>query len=128
MGITNMNKSKQISKRELLEVIDWLIDNFSGAFAKKANQVKPLKIGIYEDILDFCARMDVPPYSHKKLRDALNYYSSSPAYLLAQKAGSVRVDLYGNEVEDVTEEQAKYSYQRYQARYAKKEEKPNREA
>lgn len=111
-----MNQSK-ISKKDMLEIIDWLIDNFPSSFAKKGKNVKPLKIGIYEEIIDFCARLDVAPFSHKKIRDALNYYSSSPAYLKSQQEGIARVDIYGNEIDIVTKEQAKYSFNRYQQRY-----------
>ncbi|VEB35921.1 activator of osmoprotectant transporter ProP (N-terminal part) [Legionella sainthelensi] len=56
----------------------------------------------------------------KSLRDALSYYSASPAYLNCQKENAARIDIYGNEVDVVTQEQAKYAYQRYQERYNKK--------
>ena len=95
-------------------------EHFPAAFFKKANQVKPLKIGIYDDIIDFYERLDSPPFSKKLLREALNYYSASPAYLNSQKANTARVDLFGNEVDVVTEEQAKYAHQRFQQRYADK--------
>ncbi|KTD75178.1 ProQ/FINO family protein [Legionella waltersii] len=115
-----MNQPSIPTKKDKIEVIDWLIDNFPGAFFKKGNQVKPLKIGIFDDIIDFYERLDTPPFSKKSLREALNYYSASPAYLSCQKANAPRVDIYGNEIDVVTPEQAKYAYQRYQERYASK--------
>jgi ProP effector len=115
-----MNPTQDIVKKEKLKIIDWLAEHFPAAFFKKANQVKPLKIGIYDDIIDFYERLDTPPFSKKLLREALNYYSASPAYLNSQKASTARVDLFGNEVDVVTEDQAKYAYQRYQQRYAEK--------
>lgn len=93
---------------------------FSQCFFKKASQVRPLQIGIFDEIIDFYERLDTPPFSKKALREALSYYSSSPAYLNCQKANTARVDLFGNEVDVVTEEQAKYAYQRYQQRYGDK--------
>lgn len=108
------------TKKNRLMIIDWLIEHFPAAFSRKASQIKPLKIGIYEDILEFYERLDSPPFSKKALRDALNYYSGSPAYLNAQQANTARVDLFGNELDLVTEEQAKYAYQRFQERYKKK--------
>ena len=63
--------------------------------------------------------LDSPPFSKKALREALNYYSASPAYLNCQKKDTARVDLFGNEVDIVTEDQAKYAWQRYQQRYTK---------
>ncbi|WP_115336858.1 ProQ/FINO family protein [Legionella londiniensis] len=108
------------AKKEKLKTIDWLIEHFPAAFFKKAADVKPLKIGIFEDIMDFYERLDVPPFSKKALREAINYYSASPAYLKCQRVASARVDLYGNEVDVVTAEQAKYAHQRFQQRYADK--------
>ncbi len=115
-----MNKPNDSAKKEKLKIIDWLTDHFPGAFFKKPNQIKPLKIGVFDDIIDFYERLDTPPFSKKNLREALNYYSASPAYLHCQKANVARVDLFGNEVDVVTDEQAKYAHQRYQQRYVEK--------
>ena len=82
--------------------------------------MKPLKIGIFDDIIDFYERLESPPFSKKMLREALNYYSASPMYLSCQKAKTARVDLFGNEVDIVTEEQAKYAHKRFSQRYANK--------
>ena len=114
-----MNEQNEVIKRNKLQTIDWLVEHFPAAFFKKSNQIKPLKIGIFDDIIDFYERLDSPPFSKKALREALNYYSASPAYLHCQKADAARVDLYGIEVDLVTEDQAKYAYQRYQQRYTK---------
>ncbi|CAM2781118.1 ProQ/FinO family protein [Legionella anisa] len=107
-------------KKDRLHVIDWLIEHFPNAFFKKGNQIKPLKIGIFDDIIDFYERLDSPPFSKKSLREALSYYSASPAYLNCQKENAARIDIYGNEVDTVTQEQAKYAHQRYLERYNKK--------
>ncbi|WP_133129257.1 ProQ/FINO family protein [Legionella yabuuchiae] len=119
-----MNQTLSPFKKDKLKIIDWLIEHFPGAFFKKANQIKPLKLGIFEDIVDFYDRLDSPPFSKKALREALNYYSGSPAYLNCQTSNTARVDLYGNEVDVVTEEQAKYAKQRYNQRFAEKKKKP----
>ncbi|WED44659.1 ProQ/FinO family protein [Legionella cardiaca] len=115
-----MNQQPESVKKDKLQIIDWLIEHFPSAFFKKGNQVKPLQIGIFDEIIDFYERLDTPPFSKKALREALSYYSSSPAYLNCQKPNVARVDLFGNEVDVVTEEQAKYAHQRYQQRYAEK--------
>lgn len=112
-----MNEKNDIIKKEKIKIIDWLVEHFPAAFFKKANQIKPLKIGIFDDIIDFYERLDSPPFSKKMLREALNYYSASPAYLNCQQADVARVDLYGIEVDVVTDEQAKYAIQRFQQRY-----------
>lgn len=110
-------------KKEKLKVVDWLIEQFPAAFFRKASEVRPLKIGIFDDIIDFYDRLEAPPHSKKALREAINYYSGSPAYLKAQQADTARIDLYGIEIDTVTEEQAKYAYQRYQHRYKKSDDK-----
>ncbi len=115
-----MDQQHDTAKKIKLKTIDWLTEHFPAAFFKKGKQVKPLKIGIFDDIIDFYERLDSPPFSKKTLREALNYYSASPAYLNCQKANEARVDLFGNEVDVVTEEQAKYAHQRFQQRYAEK--------
>lgn len=119
-----MDQQHDIAKKKKLLTIDWLIENFPAAFFKKGNQIKPLKIGIFDDIIDFYERLDSPPFSKKILREALNYYSASPAYLSCQKTNAARVDLFGNEIDVVTEEQAKYAHQRFQQRYANKKPVP----
>lgn len=115
-----MNQQAENAKKDKLQIIDWLIEHFPAEFFKKSTQVKPLQIGIFDEIIDFYERLDSPPFSKKSLREALSYYSSSPAYLNCQKPNTARVDLYGNEVDVVTEDQAKYAHQRYQQRYVDK--------
>lgn len=115
-----MNQQHELVKKEKLAIIDWLIDHFPNAFFKKGRQIKPLQIGIFDEIVEFYERIDSPAFSKKALREALSYYSSSPAYLSCQKPNTARIDLYGNEVDVVTEEQAKYAHQRFQQRYADK--------
>jgi len=117
--VINMNEQNETIKKNKLQTIEWLSEHFPAAFFKKSNQIKPLKIGIFDDIIDFYERLDSPPFSKKALREALNYYSASPAYLNCQKENTARVDLYGNEVDVVSAEQAKYAYQRHQQRYTK---------
>ncbi|MDP3561275.1 MAG: ProQ/FinO family protein [Legionellaceae bacterium] len=105
-------------QHERQEALNWLLESFSAAFFPKVNQVKPLKLGIYEDIIDFYERLEHPPFSKKMLREALNYYSVSKAYLNCQKENAIRVDLFGNEAELVTKEQAEYAQLRLQERYS----------
>ena len=123
-----MSQPENHPKKEKHLVIDWLIETFPQAFFKKSNQIKPLQIGIYDDIIDFYERLNNAPFSKKSLREGLSYYSSSPGYLSCQKVDSARVDLYGNEVDVVTEDQAKYAYQRYQERYIAKKNQEKEES
>lgn len=104
-------------KTEKQIVVGWLIEQFPKAFFQKHHLVQPLKLGILEDIIDVYERLDSPPFSKKQLREALNYYTASKAYLLAQKADAERVDLFGHPNGAVNAEQASYAQKRYQERY-----------
>lgn len=115
--MNTINQSKKMERKQKLIIIDWLIEHFSAAFFKQTRSIKPLRIGIFEEINDFYNRLDAPTFSKKALRDALSYYCTSPAYLSCQKVNTARVDLFGNEVELVTPEQAKYAQQRYERQY-----------
>ena len=123
-----MSQQSTTVKKDKMQIIEWLIEHFPSAFFKNRKQVKPLKIGIFDDIIDFYERLESPPFSKKSLREALSYYSSSPAYLSCQKAETARVDIYGIEVDVVTPDQAKYAHQRYTERYANKipQDKPKK--
>ncbi|PJD93565.1 MAG: protein convertase [Legionella sp.] len=105
------------SKSEKQIVIDWLIDQFPNAFFHKSHLVKPLKLGVFEDIMDVYERLDDPPFSKKLLREALNYYTASKSYLACQKPNTMRLDLFGQPNGVVNEEQAAYAQKRYQDRY-----------
>ena len=106
--------SKSIEKNELQDVLSWFKEQFPKAFPARVADISPLQLGIMDEILEFYERLDFPPFSKKKLRSALNYYTASPAYLKAQVSGVYRVDLFGFEVEEVTSEQAEYAKERHQ--------------
>lgn len=105
-------------KIEKQMVIAWLIEQFPKAFFPKAHQAQPLKLGILEDIIDVYERLEVRPFSKKRLREALNYYTASKAYLSAQKPDAQRLDLFGHPNGTVTAEQAMYAQKRYTERYS----------
>ncbi|MDP3559077.1 MAG: ProQ/FinO family protein [Legionellaceae bacterium] len=119
MIIIKMTPTSPLDRKK--EALQWLTESFPSAFFKKGHLIKPLKIGIYEDILDFYNRLETPPCSKKTLRDSLNYYSSSSAYLRAHKENAPRIDLYGNEVDVITAAQAKYAFEQEERRKIKKQ-------
>lgn len=120
-----MSQTKKHHKSEIQAVLNWLYEHFPQTFFKKGREIKPLQIGIFEDLLDFYERLNDPPFNKGRLKDALNYYSASPAYLLAQKPNTARIDLFGHEVDTVTETQAQYAQERYAERYEKKDATPS---
>ncbi len=110
--------SKQIPKQEMQQVIAWFKEQFPKAFPARVKDIKPLQLGIMDEIMDFYDRLSYPPFSRKKLRAGLNYYTASPAYLKSQIAGKFRIDLFGFDGDAVTESQAEYAQERL-AQYQK---------
>lgn len=106
--------SKNTERNEHKAVISWFKEQFPKAFPRRVSEIKPLQLGIMDDIFDYCDRLNYPPFSKKKLRAALNYYTASPAYLKAQVVGVMRIDLFGFDVEPVTDSQADYAKERHQ--------------
>ena len=106
--------SKNTERNEHKLIISWFKEQFPKAFPLRASDVRPLQLGIMDEILDYYDRLDYPPYSKKKLRAALNYYTASPSYLKTQVPGAMRVDLFGFDVEPVSESQAEYAKDRHQ--------------
>ncbi|KFA59677.1 hypothetical protein A9G48_02345 [Gilliamella sp. wkB18] len=90
------------------EIIAYLAQQFPNCFAIEG-EVKPLKIGIFQDIL---SRLNgKAELSKTKLRVALRTYTMSWRYLYSIKVGLHRVDLDGNEGELITQEQMEYAQQ-----------------
>ena len=106
--------SKHIERNEQQAVILWFKEQFPKAFPARVSDIKPLQLGIMDEILEYYDRLDYPPFSKKKLRAGLNYYTASPAYLKSQVVGSIRVDLFGFDVEAVSDSQAEYAKERHQ--------------
>ena len=80
--------------------MQWLLNAFPLLFA---SQVKPLKIGIKQDIMD--TNLDGMP-DGKWVGAAIGYYVNSTVYLRCMKAGVARFDLQGIPSGDVTPEAA----------------------
>ena len=106
------------TKSDYLHTLDWLILYFPHAFSKKPKEIKPLKIGILEDIYAFYDSLRYPEITKPAIKHAIQHYSSSTLYLASQKENQARIDLYGHEVDVVSKEQAKYAEQRYEQKMA----------
>jgi ProP effector len=72
--------------------LEVLVKRFPLAF--NLNDRKPLKIGIYQDIL--AAFADDSSVSNNALKKALRYYVTGRGYLLAMVNSTLRIDLEGN--------------------------------
>jgi ProP effector len=106
--------SNTFSKSDYLHTLEWLITYFPNAFSRKPKEIKPLKIGILEDLYAFHSCLQHPEVSRNDIKLTIAHYSSSSIYLACQKEDTARVDLYGQEVDVVNHEQAKYAQQRFE--------------
>ena len=90
------------------EIIIYLAQQFPNCFTIEG-EAKPLKIGIFQDILSRLENSEV--LSKTKLRVALRGYTMGWRYLYSIKEGTHRVDLDGNPTEVITKEQEEHAQQ-----------------
>lgn len=89
---------------------------FSGAF-KSMSEVKPLKKGIKDDLLKRLSTMENIVTEDKAcMVKSLSYYVNTMSYHKSVVAGAERIDLDGQPAGVVSEEEAKYSVEKQQAR------------
>lgn len=100
-----IQKQKNKSKMARSRALSWLVKKFPEAFDTTI-AVRPLKKGIMNDILEHTEEALEDGISKSKLREAVVIFTRRVEYLASLKAMDKRVDLQGNEVEDVTEEES----------------------
>ncbi len=96
----------EIKRTSTKEIITYLTEKFPACFSIKG-PVKPLKVGIFQDLAEKLG--DDETVSKTRLRQALRHYTSSWRYLKAIKLDVFRVDIDGNDVAKIDEEQANYA-------------------
>ena len=115
-----MTVANTFTKSDYLNTLEWLITFFPSAFSKKPKEIKPLKIGILEEIYRFYDSLKNPEFSKQEIKQAIQHYSSSAPYLTCQTENQIRIDLFGQAVDVVNKEQAQYAYERLQQKLARK--------
>lgn len=114
-----LNKSqKNHSKKARLDALSWLAANFPAAFDNSV-RIRPLKIGIMADILEFTDKAAAAGISKSKLREAVVLFTRRLDYLTCLKTREMRIDLYGNPVSEVTEEEAQHAASKIKKRVEK---------
>ena len=96
-------ESKALTTKEIIAA---LAEKFPACFSVDG-QAKPLKVGIFQDIAETLTEEDA--ISKTRLRQALRHYTSSWRYLKSVKQGAFRVDLAGEQVAEIDQEQAEYA-------------------
>ena len=88
---------------------------------KELKDVQPLKVGIKQDLVKFLSTRDEIVISDKAcMVNSLSYYVNSMAYLKKMVKGAMRIDLEGNNIAEVTEEEANYSQECQKSKAEKK--------
>ncbi|MGN1392972.1 MAG: RNA chaperone ProQ [Succinivibrionaceae bacterium] len=105
------------------EIVAFLAERFPNCFFSQGD-CKPLKIGLFNEIAEVVASEN-SDISKTVLRKAFRYYTTRWNYLSCLVVGAKRVDMNGNEVEEVTEEHASFALKelteskaKYEARLA----------
>lgn len=114
-----LNKSqKNKSKKARIDALLWLAANFPDAFDNSL-RIRPLKKGIMDDILLYADKALEAGVSKSKLREAVVLFTRRLDYLACLKAREMRVDLQGNVVSEVSEEEAEHAATKIKKRVEK---------
>lgn len=98
-----------------------LLKAYFPACFKEMKEIKPLKIGIKQDLVKFLStKEDIVIGDKACMVNSLAYYVSSPAYHRNVVEGMERIDLEGNAAGIVTAEEAQYSLECRQTKLQKK--------
>lgn len=111
---TQKNKSKMARADALL----WLAATFPAAFDNSL-RIRPLKIGIMDDILLHADKAAEAGISKSKLREAVVLFTRRLDYLACLKLREMRIDLQGHDVAEVSEEEAEYAAAKIRKRVEK---------
>ena len=104
-----INKLQKIeAKKSRHEALAWLAMTFPKAFDTSVC-IHPLKLGIMLDILAKGEQAALAGISKSKLREAVVLFTRRIDYLTCLKAREMRVDLEGNPVAQVSEEEATHA-------------------
>lgn len=98
-------KEKHFSKMKRQEALDWLANKFPDAFNNQT-RIRPLKVGIMKDIMNYADEAFAAGISKSKLREAVVLYTRRIDYLTCLKSKEQRIDLFGQPDNFVTEDEA----------------------
>ena len=109
---------KNQSKKARTDALLWLAVNFPAAFDNSLS-IRPLKTGIMNDILLHADKAEKIGLSKAKLREAVVLFTRRLDYLACLKLREMRIDLEGNEVVEVTEDEADHAAAKIKKRIEK---------
>ncbi|RUR12879.1 ProQ/FinO family protein [Legionella sp. km772] len=103
-AVLNKNQ-KNYSKKLRVQALQWLAAQYPAAFDNSLC-IRPLKAGIMDDILQQADKALAAGISKGKLREAVVVFTRRLDYLACLKAREMRIDLQGNEIAEVSQEDA----------------------
>lgn len=109
MTTPNIEQNEQVTPKKpssVKEVIALLAEHYPNCFSVQG-PAKPLKIGIFQDLAATVTEDSV--LSKTQLRQALRVYTSGWRYLESIKLDAARVDLNGEAVETIDQQQAEHA-------------------
>lgn len=114
-----INKAqKNQAKKARTDALAWLTVHFPEAFDISL-RIRPLKIGIMDDILFHADKAAESGISKSKLREALVVFSRRLDYLACLKLREKRIDLHGSQVGMVSDEEAEHAAAKIKKRIEK---------
>ncbi|MDF1756794.1 MAG: ProQ/FinO family protein [Legionellaceae bacterium] len=111
-------KQKNQSKKSRLDALHWLAKKFPEAF-DNTQHIRPLNLGIMNQILTYADEAAKDNISKSKLREAVVLYTRRLDYLACLKAKEPRIDLFGNPGEKVSAEDAESAANKIRQRVEK---------
>ncbi|OGV25901.1 MAG: hypothetical protein A3F18_03015 [Legionellales bacterium RIFCSPHIGHO2_12_FULL_37_14] len=111
-------KEKHQAKNSRQVALRWLQTKFPEAFDNQI-RIRPLKIGIMQDILEYADKAAKLNISKSKLREAVVLFTRRLDYLVCIKAQEHRIDLFGQKAEKVTPQEAESASNKIKKRIEK---------
>ncbi len=99
-------KAKVLHPRAVLNI---LADRYPAAFHADGRLVRPLAVGVLQELRAAREGDNPLPLTTQDLRRALRYYTQGAAYHRAVARGDARINLLGEAVAEVTEEQKQHA-------------------
>lgn len=106
-AVVNKTQKNQ-SKKARFDALQWLASTFPEAF-DNSTSIRPLKAGIMDDILQHGEQAAEAGISKSKLREAVVLFTRRLDYLACLKLRELRIDLQGNTLCEVTQEEAEHA-------------------
>lgn len=105
LTLKSIRREVNLSRQQKCKALKWLAKTFPNAFNTE-ERLSPLKKGILKDIFLHLADAQSEGISKSKIKEAIAIFTHRIEYLACLKNKEARIDLNGNIVQDVTNDEA----------------------